>query len=133
MLHMAVSWSHTYIQHNQHTSLYAFRIPLTFRSATKTTCTNTERGSEERRVIDTHHASRRQCRRIRTCSYSFGTCSLARSAVLHMNVSWKHTYFQHNQHTPLYAARLLTDVPRCYENDARHYRTWQWRAYTYRY
>ena len=46
MLHMATTWSHTYIQHNQHTR--AFRLPLRFRSVSKTTPATTVRGGGER-------------------------------------------------------------------------------------
>ena len=61
MLDMVVSWSLTYIQHNQHTPLHAFPLPLMFRSVTRTTRVTTDRGSEERTVRDTYHTSRRQC------------------------------------------------------------------------
>ena len=56
--HLAVSWSPTYIQHKQHTPLYAFRLPFMFRSViTKTTRATTERGSDELAVRNTHHTS----------------------------------------------------------------------------
>ena len=87
-------------------TLYAFRLPLMFRSVTKTARATKECRSGERTVIDTHHASRRQCCRLGTCSSCFGTCSLSRSPMLHMAVSWSHTYIQYNQHNHLYALRL---------------------------
>ena len=57
MLHLQVSCSHTYIQHNQHTSLYAFGLLLMFRSVTKTTRATAERDIEVPTVRDAHHAS----------------------------------------------------------------------------
>ena len=56
----------------------------------------TQRGSGERTVRDTHNASTQQCCRIGTRSCCFGTCTLAVLPMLHMAVSWSHTYIQHN-------------------------------------
>ena len=79
MFHMKVFWSHTYIQNNQHTPLYTFRLPPMFRSVVKATRVTTEGGSGEPTVRDTHHANGRQCCRIGTCGSCFGTFSVARS------------------------------------------------------
>ena len=87
MMHMAVSVSQTYTKHNQNTSLYVFRLPLMLRCVKRKNRANTERGSEERTVRDTQHASTLQCCRIGTCSSCFGTSTLPRSPMLHMAVS----------------------------------------------
>ena len=93
MLHMSVAWLNTYIQHNQHIPLYAFRLPLMCRSATKTTPATTECGSGEPTVRLTMQAH------VSVVVSDLAVVVwylLARSPMPQMPVAWSHTYIQHN-------------------------------------
>ena len=113
----------TLIFNKINTLLCAIRLKLTFRSVTKTTRATMERGGGDRTVRDTHHASRRQCCRMGTCSSCFGTYSLGRSPRLKRSGRMvAHLYSTQSTHSPI-CLLTTSHVPRCDENDSRDYRT----------
>ena len=131
MLHTAVAWSHTFIQHNKHIS--NLHLPTT--THVPKYYENDSRDDRtwqwEAIVWYTHPASWRQrCRSGICSSCCFDTCSLTRSPTLHTAVAWSHSHIQHNKHNSAEHIQTTTHVPKCYENDWCDYRTWQWRAYS---
>ena len=93
--------------HSTRSTYFSVRCPATTHVSKwyETTRVTTERKSGVRAVRDTHHASRRQCCRIGTCSSCFGTGSLARQCYASRSLG-RIPIFNTINHTALYAIRL---------------------------